>query len=42
MDNLKEKLRLPNKFMAFALIVAAVASACFSVVGTLFLSRWIS
>jgi hypothetical protein len=39
MDRLKAQLRLPNKAWAFACVVAAVAGACFSVVGALFVSR---
>ena len=36
---MREKLRLPNKFAAFAIIVALVASTCFLILGALFLSR---
>ena len=38
---LKERLRLPSKALAFAIVVAVVAGACFSVLGALFLSRWL-
>ncbi len=41
MDKLKTKLNLPNKAVAFAMITAAVAGVCFSILGGLFLSRWV-
>ena len=40
MVRLQQKLKLPKKLYAFALITAAVAAICFAVVGVLFLSRW--
>ena len=42
MDKLKEKLNLPNKAVAFAMITAIVAGVCFSILGGLFLSRWVA
>ena len=42
MTKLQERLKLPNRIFAFALITAAVALCCFSVVGALFLSRWVA
>jgi hypothetical protein len=41
MIRIQQKLRLPSKFWAFALVVAAVASICLGIVGALFLSRWV-
>lgn len=41
MDRLQQKLRLPSKVWSFALVVAVVAGTCLSVVGALFLSRWV-
>lgn len=41
MIRIQQKLRLPSKFWAFALVVAAVASICVGIVGALFLSRWV-
>jgi len=41
MDRLKKRLNLPSKAVAFAMITAAVAGVCFSILGGLFLSRWI-
>lgn len=41
MIKLQEKLKLPNKFAAFILMVSCVASICLGIVGTLFLSRWV-
>lgn len=41
MDRLQKRLRLPNKAFAFGLIVGLVAVICFSIIGSLFLSRWV-
>jgi predicted PurR-regulated permease PerM len=41
MERLQAKLRLKNKAAAFAILVAAVALLCFSVLGGLFFSRWV-
>jgi len=41
MDVLKEKLKLPNKIVAFFMLTFLVASVCLSVVGALIFSRWI-
>jgi hypothetical protein len=41
MNKLVARLNLPNKAYAFAIVTAAVAGACFSVLGALFLSRWV-
>ncbi|KAL4858326.1 hypothetical protein ACK3TF_001799 [Chlorella vulgaris] len=41
MERLQAKLRLENKAAAFAILVAAVALLCFSVLGGLFFSRWV-
>ena len=35
------RLKLKSKGAAFALLVAAVASVCFSALGALFFSRWV-
>ena len=37
----QQRLRLPNKLVAFFMLVAAVAGVCLSIVGTLFLSRYL-
>lgn len=41
MESLQKRLALPNKIIAFFMIVALVASICLSIVSSLFLSRWI-
>ncbi len=41
MERLQAKLRLKNKAAAFAILVAAVALLCFSMLGGLFFSRWV-
>lgn len=41
MDKLQERLKLPNKAFAFGLIVSLVAAICFSIIGALFVSRWV-
>ncbi|PSC73555.1 hypothetical protein C2E20_3215 [Micractinium conductrix] len=41
MDKLQARLKLKSKGAAFALLVAAVASVCFSALGALFFSRWV-
>jgi hypothetical protein len=41
MDAVREKLHLPNKAAAFALLAGSVAAVCFSGLGLLFLSRWV-
>lgn len=42
MVDLQDKLKLTNKIVAFAMIVAVVAGICFSIVGSLFFSRWVA
>eukprot|EP00898_Chlorokybus_atmophyticus_P008415 jgi/Chlat1/8575/Chrsp82S07964 len=39
LNKMQARLRLPNQFAAFVLVVAVVASCCFSIVGLLILSR---
>lgn len=41
MIGLQERLRLPNKAAAFVIIAGVVAACCFSVVGALFVTRWV-
>eukprot|EP00890_Picochlorum_soloecismus_P004754 jgi/Picsp_1/527/NSC_00524-R1_protein len=41
MEILKEKLKLPNKLVAFFMLTFLVASICLSIVGALVFSRWI-
>lgn len=41
MEVLKEKLKLPNKLVAFFMLTALVASICLSIVGALIFSRWV-
>lgn len=41
MEVLKEKLKLPNKLVAFFMLTSLVASVCLSIVGALIFSRWV-
>lgn len=41
MERLQGRLGLKSKAGAFAILVAAVAIACFSILGGLFFSRWV-
>jgi hypothetical protein len=41
MLSLQERLRLPSKMVSFFMIVAVVAAVCLSIVGGLFLSRYV-
>jgi hypothetical protein len=40
LKGIQEKLNLPSQMYAFVLVVGSVASACFTVVGILILSKW--
>lgn len=41
MERLQARLNLRSKTAAFALLVASVAIVCFSILGSLFFSRWV-
>jgi len=41
MVRMQERLKLPNKLVAFLMLTASVAAVCLSIVGSLFLSRWV-